>query len=317
MPPLVSVVIPCYNAKPYVAEAIASALDQTYPQVEVIVVDDGSSDRSVEVIRSFGDRVRLEQMDHRGACAARNRGLAMSQGELIQFLDADDRLVGTKLERQVPYLVSGEADLVFCKGYIFGDGRPLRPKKSPIQSPIGVDPFIYCLNQGLSTEGPLHLKCNLLKIHGFTESLPRAQEYDLHMRLGATDIKIVLLDELLYEHRNHDNSNRITRSLQSIDHLLTLFLNLEQTLMQEEIYHMPSARVEAIANKIFQHSIYAFRNGAEQSAAHGFAVALRLSRQHDYKERPWYKLLARFTHPLAVEKLLKQGRLYRDLLLDR
>ena len=156
--PLISIIIPCYNAEKFIFEAIESALNQTYSKVEVIVIDDGSSDRSVEVIQSFGDRVRFEAIDHKGACAARNRGLQLSKGEYIQFLDADDLLVANKIESQLPFLIDDRADLVFCKGYIFGDGRGLRPKKSIIKSPHNVDPFIYCLNQGLSTEGALYIK---------------------------------------------------------------------------------------------------------------------------------------------------------------
>jgi glycosyltransferase involved in cell wall biosynthesis len=314
---LVSVVIPCYNAEKYVAEAIESVLKQSYKNVETIVVDDGSTDHSIEVIRSFGDRVRLEQISHQGACAARNRGLQLSRGEFIQFLDADDRLVSNKFERQVPHLMTGEVDLVFCKGFIFGDDRPIRPKKSPIKSPVGIDPFVYCLDQGLSTEGPLHRKSKLVQVHGFTEGISRAQEYELHVRLGAAGIKILLLDELLYEHRNHSSDTRITKVKQPKDHLLKLYLRLEQTLRQQAIYTMTPARVEALAGKIFQHSIYAFRNGFESSAAEGFAVAQRLSKQPIYSERNWYKLLVKLTDPIAVERWLQQGRYCRSFLLNR
>lgn len=87
MKPLVSIIIPCYNSELYIAEAIECSFNQTYSNVEVIVVDDGSTDRSVEIIKSFGDRIRFEKIDHQGACAARNRGLELSQGEFIQFLD--------------------------------------------------------------------------------------------------------------------------------------------------------------------------------------------------------------------------------------
>ena len=90
--PLTSVVIPCYNAEGYVGEAIESALNQTYRPVEVIVIDDGSTDGSLDVIRSFGDRIRYESGPNRGPSAARNRGVQLARGELIQFLDADDVL---------------------------------------------------------------------------------------------------------------------------------------------------------------------------------------------------------------------------------
>ena len=94
--PLVSIVIPCYNAERYVGEAIESALDQTYPHKEVIVIDDGSTDSSLEVIRSFGNHLRWETAPNRGGSAARNRGLELARGELIQFLDADDLLHARK-----------------------------------------------------------------------------------------------------------------------------------------------------------------------------------------------------------------------------
>ncbi|MBE9179511.1 glycosyltransferase family 2 protein [Oculatella sp. LEGE 06141] len=313
--PLISVVIPCYNTDQFIGEAIASALNQTYPNVEIIVVDDGSSDRSLEVIQSFGDRIRFDSINHRGACAARNRGLELSKGEYIQFLDADDLLLPTKLERQVPLLTSGEADLVFCKGYIFGDGRPTRPKKSQIESPVGIDPFVYCLNQGLSTEGPLHRRSGIEKVGRFTEGLLRAQEYDLHLRLAATNIRLRLLNEHLYKHRNHDNSSRITKSKLSPDHLLQLFLDLETRLMAGEPYEMSKERVQALASKIFQHSIYAFRNGCEETALEGFDRARKRSKKFDYAERSWYKGLANFVHPLYIERFLNQGRMYRELFL--
>ncbi len=97
----VSIIIPCYNAEKYVAEAIQSALDQTYPHCEVIVIDDGSTDGSLEVIKCFGDKIRWETGPNRGGCAARNRGLELAQGEWIQFLDADDLISAEKIERQM------------------------------------------------------------------------------------------------------------------------------------------------------------------------------------------------------------------------
>lgn len=94
---MVSVIIPCYNAERWVAEAIQSCLDQTYSPIEVIVIDDGATDRSLEVIKSFGQRIRWETGPNRGGNCARNRGLALSKGQYVQFLDADDYLLPEKL----------------------------------------------------------------------------------------------------------------------------------------------------------------------------------------------------------------------------
>ncbi len=97
----VSVIIPTYNYGRFINEAIESALGQTYPPPEVIVVDDGSTDDTEAVVRSFGERVKYIRQENAGVCAARNYGVAESSGELIAFLDADDIWEPTKLEKQL------------------------------------------------------------------------------------------------------------------------------------------------------------------------------------------------------------------------
>jgi len=116
---LVSIIVPCYNAERWVAEAIGSALVQTYVPTEVIVLDDGSTDRSLDIIRSFGTKIRWESGPNRGGNAARNRGFALSKGDYIQFIDADDYLLPEKIERQVARLEATGADVVY------GDWRHL------------------------------------------------------------------------------------------------------------------------------------------------------------------------------------------------
>ncbi|HEX7190041.1 MAG TPA: glycosyltransferase [Thermoanaerobaculia bacterium] len=97
----VSVIIPAYNYGRYIAEAIDSALAQTLPPVEVIVVDDGSTDTTAEVLARYGDRIQVVRQTNQGVAAARNRGIRMAQGEYIAFLDADDIWKPRKLELQI------------------------------------------------------------------------------------------------------------------------------------------------------------------------------------------------------------------------
>lgn len=105
MDPLVSVLITAYNAEAWIAETLASVDAQTYSNIEVIVVDDGSVDGTADVVRSFGSsNVRLIVQENGGACAARNRALSESQGDLIQYLDADDLLSADKIALQVDRL---------------------------------------------------------------------------------------------------------------------------------------------------------------------------------------------------------------------
>ena len=102
---LVSIIIPCYNAEPWLAATLDSAFAQSWPSTEVILVDDGSTDDSVSLARTFEQRgLRIIQQSNRGASAARNAGLAAANGDYIQFLDADDLLGPRKIELQLARL---------------------------------------------------------------------------------------------------------------------------------------------------------------------------------------------------------------------
>ena len=117
--PLVSVVIPAYNAADSIGLAIESVLHQDYDNLEIIVVDDGSDDGTTEVARSFDDpRVRLSRLEeNRGECAAMNHGIAMASGDYIAFLDADDQWRANKLTVQMRKLLStGDYAFVTCNG---------------------------------------------------------------------------------------------------------------------------------------------------------------------------------------------------------
>ncbi len=102
MEPLVSILIPAYNSAPWVAESIRSALDQTWARKEIIIIDDGSVDRTFAIARQFAaSNVMVLTQENRGVCAARNRASELAQGDYIQWLDADDLLAPDKIEKQL------------------------------------------------------------------------------------------------------------------------------------------------------------------------------------------------------------------------
>ena len=113
-PPLVSIIIPCYNAANWVSEAVDSCLAQTYSPIEIIVIDDGSTDSSVEVLQTYGEQIVLQVApENRNGSHARNHGVALANGTYIQFLDADDYLLPDKIARQVSFLQESGADVVY------------------------------------------------------------------------------------------------------------------------------------------------------------------------------------------------------------
>ncbi len=113
MKPTVSIIIPCYNAEAWVAPTIESALAQTWPSTDIIVINDGSRDGSLATARRFESRgVRVVDQPNQGASAARNQGLRLARGDFIQFLDADDLLAPDKIDLQMAALAEAGADVL-------------------------------------------------------------------------------------------------------------------------------------------------------------------------------------------------------------
>ena len=117
--PRVSVIVPTYNRREWLCEAIDSILAQTYGDLEVIVIDDGSTDGTGGALRErYGDRIRYRWYGNAGVSAARNRGIELARGEFVAFLDSDDLWLEPKVEKQVHYLDEHpEVGAVFCQGW--------------------------------------------------------------------------------------------------------------------------------------------------------------------------------------------------------
>jgi GT2 family glycosyltransferase len=133
MHPLVSILIPAYNAEEWIADTIRSAIAQTWPRTEIIVVDDGSRDQTIAVAQQFASKsVCVVTKENQGAAAARNYGLKLSQGDYIQWLDADDLLAPDKIERQLAALrrIDGRRKLL-SSSWAFFNYRPQRARFIP------------------------------------------------------------------------------------------------------------------------------------------------------------------------------------------
>ena len=118
----VSVIIPVYNTEKYVADAITSVLDQSLDSVEVIVVDDGSTDGSLQVLKGFGNKIRLISKTNEGQGAARNDALMIANGEFVYFMDSDDLIERDTLKKCVDRCRRDNLDFVFFDALSFGDG---------------------------------------------------------------------------------------------------------------------------------------------------------------------------------------------------
>jgi glycosyltransferase involved in cell wall biosynthesis len=183
--PRVSILIPCYNAEQWIGRAIESALQQSWKNKEVIVVDDGSTDQSLEVIRSFGDRIHWETGPNRGGNVARNRLLEIARGEWLQYLDADDYLLPTKISSQMLCGLSlAEIDVLYSRAiHEYSEaGRVVRIEKLPLPKPH--DPWILQARWLLpQTGGGLFRKAAIEEVGGWKSDQICCQEHELYLRL--------------------------------------------------------------------------------------------------------------------------------------
>lgn len=244
---LISILIPCYNAERWVARAIESAVGQTWPNKEVIVVDDGSTDNSLEVIRSFDGRIRWETGPNQGGNAARNRLLQLARGDWVQYLDADDYLRSTKLERQLQVSRRHPDSDVICGPTAWerlhnGD---LVCTDETIPEPR--DPWVLLAKWQLpQTGGPLWRRAALNHVKGWRVEQPCCQEHELYLRLLASGRKFEFSDECLAVYCDSEDTTRVTRKVPGeVDRQrLIIFDRMEQVLAERK--ELTTMRLQAI-----------------------------------------------------------------------
>lgn len=179
-----SVLIPCFNGARWVGHAIDSALSQTWRDTEVVVVDDGSTDDSVEHIRRFGSRIRWETQSNQGSNPTRNRLLALARGSWLQYLDADDYLLPDKIRQQAEALAGNDTvDVVYGPMTLeFSHHQPVRRELRPIPEPR--DLWVLLARWDLPQTGaPLWRKQAIVDVGGWTPTQPGCQEHELYLRL--------------------------------------------------------------------------------------------------------------------------------------
>lgn len=214
MEPLVSIIIPVYNSASYVVDAVSSALRQTYPNVEVVVVDDGSTDNSLSLVKQIDDsRLRVVSQINQGACVARNRGIEEAKGEYIKFLDADDVMYPDAIAAQMSQqaclneneVVFGDFDCIDGEGKVFYENHfdettYLAAKQD----------YWFLTNWEMLITCPLHRRDYLVKYGGFDIRLRGGQESFLHLKLSLKGITFVHRSQRIFSYRSHQDEGRIS-----------------------------------------------------------------------------------------------------------
>jgi glycosyltransferase involved in cell wall biosynthesis len=213
---LISVIIPTYNRRALVAEAVRSVCLQADASTEVVVVDDGSTDGTAEALTTeFGDRIRLLRSANRGVSAARNLGVASSSGELIAFLDSDDLWLPGKLAAQTAFFDHNpEAAICQTDEIWVRNGRRVNPRLRH-RKPSG-DIFRQSLRLCLVSPSTVMLRRTLFeRVGGFDESLAVCEDYDLWLRI-ACDVPVWLIEPALVIKRG-GHADQLSRRFWGMD----------------------------------------------------------------------------------------------------
>jgi teichuronic acid biosynthesis glycosyltransferase TuaG len=239
---LVSVIMPAYNAGRYIAESIRSVQAQTYTGWELVVVDDGSTDDTAEVVRRLAEadeRVRLFSQPNGRLGRARNNGIAHSRGEIVAFLDSDDLWAERKLELQLKAFDETGAGLVFTDGFIFNgddtgdESKTFDVPRGRLAGP-GLFDLLFVHNHVPVLSVALRREL-LAEAGGFEEAEPYhgAEDYDLWLRLAARGVVFYGLGERLVRYRRHASAMTHLGSRQIGPMLLVLRRHFGETGLGE------------------------------------------------------------------------------------
>ncbi len=222
MQPLVTIVIIAYNEEKYVCDAIESALAQTYQPLEIILVDDGSKDKTVALAQNYHPRVKVVSQKNSGNCSfPRNLGLSLATGHYVSFLDADDILLPSKIEDQINLFVQYPSAVAVVNDYCNFRDENFMPNhfstckkllqyfedtnKEVVVFPPGIAADIMLDENFTIASSPLFLASAVKAIGGFCESLYACEDFHLNYRL-ATKNEIVVSKKVLFHRRLHGNN---------------------------------------------------------------------------------------------------------------
>ncbi len=304
----ISVVMPVYNAERYVAEAVESILAQTFRDLELLVFDDGSTDRSLEILQTYADRddrVRVFAKPHRGYVPWLNEGLRIARGEFIARMDADDVSFPQRFARQVEYLrrqpdcVAIGCDLLM----IDPDGDPLCKVTHDVEHEAIEADLLNGEFDVISHPTCMMRRSALVAVGGYRDKYETVEDFDLWLRL-AEHGRLANLPEVLFQYRQHHESVNATKSerqKQLADEVITearLRRGLKPLARSIWSFTEPNA--------VWRHQMWARQaagSGYHRTALKHASVSLRNA---PFSPRSWLALCSSLI-PLSVREFLKHA----------
>ena len=205
---LISVIIPCYNAEKYIAECLDSIINQTYSCWEIICVNDGSKDSTLNILERYRnenqENIAVISVPNGGASAARNVGLKTAKGDYIQFIDADDLITPDKFEKQIAGFLDG-IDVVVSDRVLKNVDLTITLDNYYFPE-INENSLQTSITKIIITGNPIYRKQIVIDLGGYDESLKSSQDWDFHIRLVLAGYNIKYIPGIFYINRKVDGS---------------------------------------------------------------------------------------------------------------
>jgi glycosyltransferase involved in cell wall biosynthesis len=269
--PRVSVIIPTYNRGWIVKEAIESVLAQDYRDFELIVVDDGSTDNTDDILNSYRGDIMVFRQENQGVSAARNRGLAEASGRFITFLDSDDLWLPQKLFRQVEFFNKNpEAQICQTEETWIRKGVRVNPKKRH-KKPRGMI-FEPSLALCLVSPSAVMIRRSLFeKVGGFDETLPACEDYDLWLRISCRYPVYLIETSLIIKRGGHNDQLSASSGLDKF-RIKSLTKIIESGLLSKTQY---GAAVKTLKQKCMIYAAGCRKRGREDEALYYMSLSER------------------------------------------
>jgi len=333
--PLVSVVIPAYNCGKYLHEAIDTVLAQTYKPVEVIVVDDGSTDNTPQILAQYENRIRCVRQLNQGVSVARNTGISMATGDIIALLDADDIWEKTALKdlvavlQQAPDigLVCGVANLVDAEGSPLGRYHPEKIPHALTKVPIAL------LKSSYRLEGPVlttmlklgvfaAIGCTVVirkhwfdRVGGFTPGLHRGEDRDMWYRLAAAGCPMAFVEKVVAHYRKHRPSRQENLlQYRTMRFRIAPFTNLldNPDLQDESARKIAKSRIAGLYKSEGDFHLMAGRYAAARKA---YGNALQVFPRHVHR-LGWLASFMGFAGKIIVRKTSRDSDAYWQVITN-
>jgi teichuronic acid biosynthesis glycosyltransferase TuaG len=277
----ISVIIPAYNAGPFLAEAIESVLAQRYADVEVIVVNDGSTDNTLEIASGFGERITVITQKNSGVAASRNYGSKCAKGEYLAFLDADDVWLPDKLELQAKKILAG-FPFVYSNRYNFGQIGDLPLVQSDIMLlPEGSIWNLLVYGNMITTSSVVIRKDIFEEFCGFDPELPQCEDWDLWLKCAEIYL-IGCCPEPLVKYRVHPGG--ISRKYSQMN-------RMRQVVIQRALASAPGSGLSGQERRKITAGIWSssgWEAAVDRNYPHALAYYLRALSFTPLNYRLWY-----------------------------